>query len=124
MGYRSDVRIATTKKGYEFLCERINEYVKAHPAVVKLLGTSVEPDFYEEFGDDVVFGWDCVKWDPSYSYVAPIEEAIGKLEREAGIPYEFCRVGELDADVEKRGTFGFGELGVHVSPYTTINIYQ
>ena len=123
MGYGSDVRIVTTKKGYKFLCEKIDEYEKAHPDVVKLVGTDITQDYYEEFGDDVVFGWDYVEWSSLYPEVTAFEDALGMLDKEE-IPYEFCRVGEDYDDIEEYGRDDDRKLNIHVGTSVIIDVYQ
>ena len=50
MGYRSEVRIATTREGYDLMCDRvdfISEGLDSYP----LMGSERQPDFFYETDD-------------------------------------------------------------------------
>lgn len=50
MGYRSEVRIATTREGYDLMCDRvdlISEGIDSYP----LMGSERQPDFFYETDD-------------------------------------------------------------------------
>lgn len=121
MGYRSDVRIATTREGYDLICERVDglsEGLDSYP----LIGTKRQPEFFEEQDGSVVFGWDWVKWyDGMYPDITNITTALLEIEG-AGVPYEFCRVGEEYDDVEFTCHNDNETLTLHVCPDTTISI--
>lgn len=96
MGYRSDVRISTTKKGYETL----KNYCS---------GLNLEYDLmdggkhYIDRQDDcyIAFGWESIKWYESYPEVQAIMIGLDSLE-ENGIPYIYARIGESIDDAEER----------------------
>ena len=121
MGYRSDVRIATTRKGYDLMCEHVDlasKGVDGYP----LMSTNREPDFFDEENGCVAFGWDSIKWDNGYYRgVTNVDDALRKLA-EAGIPYEFCRVGEEYEDIEFSACGDNETLSLHIEPITCIDI--
>lgn len=123
MGYRSDVRIATTREGYERICRRVDELsdsLDAHP----LIGTKIAPGFVDEDGDSVVFGWDSVKWyDGQYADVTNVSKALSEIEA-AGLPVEFCRIGEDWDDIEFRCCNDNERLALHVEPTTAIDVFS
>lgn len=121
MGYRSDVRIATTREGYDLMCEHV-DFASKGTGCYPLMGSKREPDFFDEEGGCVAFGWDGIKWDVGYyKDVTNVDAALRKLA-EAGIPYEFCRVGEEYGDVEFSACGDNEMLSLHVEPVTCIDI--
>lgn len=121
MGYRSEVRIATTREGYGLMCERIDfisEGLDSYP----LMGSERQPDFFDEENGCVVFGWDDIKWNGLFCDVANVIEALGELD-EQEIPYEFCRIGEDWDDIEFRASGDNENLAIHVDPSVSIDVF-
>lgn len=103
MGYYSDVRISTDKTGYDKFIER------CRPEVKYLFGrTTNEPEFVDEDGDSVVFGWNSVKWYDWFGDVKSVMKALRTLGDE-GYSFEYLRVGEDPEDIE-RMTYGPDEV--------------
>ena len=61
MGYRSEVRIATTREGYDLMCDKVDS-VSAGRTSYPLMGSDRQPEFFDEESGTVVFGWDSIKW--------------------------------------------------------------
>lgn len=121
MGYRSEVKIATTQEGYERICRRVDELSidhNCHP----LIGEAIAPENFEQADGCVVFGWDFIKWYDTYLDVINVTTALGELADE-GIPYEFCRIGENWDDIEFSNCDDDGVLALHIEPDVTIGIY-
>lgn len=121
MGYRSEVRIATTRAGYDLMCEKVDflsEGLDSYP----LMGIEREPEFFDEDDGCVVFGWDNIKWyEGMLADVTNVIDALSELaDRE--IPHEFCRVGETWDDIEFRASGENEELSLHVEPVAYIDI--
>lgn len=57
MGYRSEIRIATTRESYDRICVHVDALSSGGDAY-PLIGTKQEPEFFEEQDGTVVFGWD------------------------------------------------------------------
>ncbi len=122
MGYRSEVRIATTREGYDLMCDRvdfISEGLDGYP----LMSSERQPDFFDEEDGCVVFGWDDIKWYVGLLCdVSNVVEALGELD-EQEIPYEFCRIGEGWDDVEFRTNGDNEDLSIHVEPSVAIEVF-
>lgn len=123
MGYRSDVRIATTREGYDRICRCVDELSQGS-GIEQLIGTKVSPPHFEEYAGSVVFGWDFVKWYVgALDDVTNVTKALSELATH-GIPYEFCRIGENWDDVEYESCDENWGLALHVEPESTFNIWS
>ena len=108
MGYRSEVKIVTTREGYERICKRVDE-LNADMKACQLLGAGISPEYFEESNGCVVFGWDWIRWyDGTFADVTNVSTALRELADD-DIPYEFCRIGE-EWD--------------HIEPTSSINVYS
>lgn len=98
MGYRSDVRIVTSKEGFEKLKEFVAEYLKEHNEDYNLLD---ECDIKEEGKNQCYLGWDSIKWyEDSYDDVDAVMNGLRSL-RENNYSYRFMRIGESYDDIEE-----------------------
>lgn len=121
MGYRSEVRIATTREGYDQMCERVDFLSDGHDTY-PLMGMHRVPDFFDEQDGCVVFGWDDIKWyEGLLADVSNVVDALREID-ENGLPYEFCRIGENWDDIEFRASDNNEELSLHVEPTVYIDI--
>lgn len=96
MGYRSQVRVMTSKKGFEELKKFNDKYLQNHEGVngFKEYSLMDELTLKEEDNDSVYFGWDWVKWyEGSYKAVDAVMEGLNHLE-EKDLTYRFARLGE------------------------------
>lgn len=106
MGYRSDVRIRTTQKGYEIMKIEVAEYLKKHKE--KIEGETYDYNLFNHLSylshneNEVTFGWDYIKWYESCNYidVDAIMYSLGKLQ-EKEKPYHYIRVGEEYDDIDE-----------------------
>lgn len=123
MGYRSEVRIATTREAYDLMCEKVDflsDGLDSYP----LMGTERPTDFFDEKGDSVVFGWDSIKWNESlFTDVRNVLEALDEIG-EGEFPYEFCRVGEDWDDIVFRTSGCNEELELHIEPTVDIDVFS
>ena len=121
MGYRSDVRIATTREGYNRICKRVDKLSEGRDGY-PLIGMKRKPEFVEKEGDSVVFGWDWIKWyEGMYADVTNVMTALAEIEAD-GLPYEFCRVGEEYNDIEFYCRNANEALSLHICPDTAISV--
>ncbi len=121
MGYRSDVGIAVSREGYNRICKRVDELSERRDTYL-LIGMKRKPEFVEEEGDSVVFGWDWVKWyEGMYADVTNVMTALAEIGAD-DLPYEFCRVGEEYDDIEFYCRNDNEILSLHVCPDTTISV--
>ena len=86
MGYYSDVRVSTTREGFEFL--------KKYTTHDLFGGYGYVEDVNDD--DGVVFGWNAVKWYWDFEEVAEFRNLLFVLE-DKGIPWEYLEVGEDNA---------------------------
>lgn len=99
MGYRSDIRIVTSKEGYEKLKEFVTNYLKEHNEDYNLLE---ECDIRHEGKNQVYFGWNYLKWyEGSYKEVDAIMEGLNYLG-ENEYSYRYSRIGESYDDYEEQ----------------------
>lgn len=108
MGYRSDVRIITSKKGYkelkEYVDNRAKECVKVRESkeydwnLLNRLNVKKENNF------EVLIGWNNIKWytnwDEYYEDVTIIEQGLDYIN-ELGYGFRFSRIGEDYTDIEE-----------------------
>lgn len=101
MGYRSDVRIITTKEGFQ----KLKEF--SHNFLQELGEDKLQLDLMETLevskitGNQVYFGWDYLKWYYDYDDVKAIEKGLDYLE-ENDYSYRFARMGESYDDYDER----------------------
>lgn len=101
MGYRSDVRIITSKKGFEELTNFVKKYLGEIDCKYNLLDNL---QINEDRGDQIYFGWDYVKWYEGcegYEDITAIENGLDHLSTK-GYGYRFARIGEEYTDYEER----------------------
>lgn len=97
MGYRSDVRIMTSKKGFKLL----NKYVKdrisncENKGIYNLLE---DIEFNHENDNAKYFGWNNVKW--YYDDVDFIMDGLQELKKK-DYSFRFARIGENYDDYEE-----------------------
>lgn len=99
MGYRSDIRIVTSKEGFEKLSEFVKNYLKENNEDYNLLE---ECDIKQEGKKQCYFGWDSVKWyEHDYKDVDAIMEGLSHLG-ENEYSYRYMRMGESYDDIEEQ----------------------
>ena len=95
MGYYSDVRIKTTKKGFEALKIEIEKYNKENNIKYSALDTAKT----ETYEDIVTLTWYNEKWYEGYEDVEAIKSALSKIQ-EQGYSWTYARIGENYDDIE------------------------
>ena len=106
MGYRSDVRIIVSKKGYEkfkeYFMEYFNEKIKSEEDKINAYNLLEHIDIKSENEDYVYFGWNYVKWyDGIYMEVDAVMNSLYKLA-ENDYSYRYARIGEQYDDIEEQ----------------------
>lgn len=100
MGYRSDVRIITTKKGFNELKKFVNKYEKEKNVKYSLLDNldvNVDNNF------EKYIGWNSLKWYEDidgYECVNAIMKGLDHLE-EDNYSYRYARIGENYDDYDE-----------------------
>ncbi len=98
MGYRSDVRIITSKKGFK----ELNKYVKNYLSKTDESNYNLMDDlkFKVENEYSCYFGWNWVKWyENSYPSVDAVMSGLEHL-REKDLSFRYSRIGENYDDYE------------------------
>lgn len=99
MGYRSDIRIVTSKDGFEKLKEFVKNYLKEHNENYNLLE---QCDIKQEGKEQCYFGWNYVKWyENDYTDVDAIMEGLNYLS-ENEYSYRYMRIGEDREDYDEQ----------------------
>ena len=62
MGYRSDIRIVTTKDGFEKLKEFVKKYLEEKKLDIKEYNLLEELDTKADGKEQCYFGWNGLKW--------------------------------------------------------------
>lgn len=101
MGYRSDVRIVTSKKGFDKLNKYVEEYLKDKPNGEKF-NLLENLDLYKENSYSCYFGWDSIKWYDCCDYI-DVDAILNGLDdlKEKDYSYRFARIGESYDDYEE-----------------------
>lgn len=111
MGYRSDIRIITSKDGFEILKEFIKGYLKDNKEDYNLLE---ECDIKEEGKEQCYFGWNYVKWyEHDYPEVIAIMEGLNHLG-ENEYSYRYMRIGESYDDIEEQSYDGEKDENIYL----------
>ena len=111
MGYRSDIRIITSKDGFETLKEFIKGYLKDNKEDYNLLE---ECDIKEEGKEQCYFGWNYVKWyEHDYPEVIAIMEGLNHLG-ENEYSYRYMRIGESYDDIEEQSYDGEKDENIYL----------
>ena len=99
MGYRSDVRIITSKKGYEKLQKHVEKYLKDKKEDYNLLENS---DLRYVSSKGVLIGWNSIKWYEwsDYAEVDSIMDGLNKL-KDDDYSYRYARIGESYDDIDE-----------------------
>ena len=100
MGYRSDVRIIISKKGYNELKKHIQKYYdEKNISKEYQFDLLNHTDIREANKYQVYLGWDNIKW-YGYPDVDAIEEGSSRL-KDNDYSYRFARLGEYTDDYEE-----------------------
>lgn len=111
MGYRSDIRIITSKDGFEKLKEFVKEYLKEHNEDYNLLE---ECDIKQEGKKQYYLGWNYVKWyENDYTNVDAIMEGLNHLG-ENEYSYRYMRIGESYDDIEEQSYDGEKDENIYL----------
>lgn len=100
MGYRSDVRIITTRKGFRELKRFVDNYLKGKEDYKYNLLNDL--DINEETKYAKYIGWNSVKWYEfsDFEDVNAIMEGLQHL-KEKDFSYRFARIGESYDDYDE-----------------------
>lgn len=99
MGYRSDVRILVSKKGYDKLYKYVQNETEKNKLDYNLLEN---PGFRTVTKNGVYIGWDWIKWYEwsNYKPVDIIMDGLNYIKQE-DYSYSYARMGESYDDYEE-----------------------
>lgn len=100
MGYYSDIYLSLSKKGFEKLKEFNNNYLISKNKDVSKWSLFNYVTNLEEIDDNIIIGWDCLKWYDGYTDVDSIMLGLDYL-KEINHSFDFIREGESDDDIER-----------------------
>ncbi len=101
MGYRSDVRIVTTNKGYDELKKYTDNYLKDNNFKYDNLLEAC--DLFEENKYSKYFGWNNIKWYERCEGYEDIDAIMSGLDhlRNNDMSFRYARIGESYDDYEE-----------------------
>jgi hypothetical protein len=100
MGYRSDVRIITSKKGFKKLEKYVTKYLKGNDDYNLLHQLDIDnSNDYERY-----FGWNSVKWYENSDGFEDVDAVMNGLQdlEEKDLSYRYARIGESYDDYEEK----------------------
>lgn len=98
MGYLSDVRIVTSKKGYEVLDNYVKKYLRDRE-ISRTWNLMKQCNFMKKTENEVCFGWNSLKWYEEYEDVKAVMSGLNNL-RKNDYSYNYARIGESYDDFE------------------------
>lgn len=124
MGYRSDIRIRTTKEGLEIMKKFIEKYIKENINNEENLKgydyNLLNSAEITEAEDSVTLDWYNLKWYEGikgYEDVDAIMKSLDELSNK-NIDYQYVRIGEEDDDIEEKWSINNGSFdGFYVSRF-------
>lgn len=120
MGYRSDIRIVTSEKGFEELKKFVLRYLNEHSEKYNLLE---ECDIKEQGKGQCYLGWNSLKWYDGYHEVDAIMQGLDYLE-ENEYSYRYMIMGEDYADIEEKSYDGEKDEDVYLEYPTMIRDFD
>lgn len=111
MGYMSEVRIRTTKEGYEVMKKFVENYIKEK----ELKGTDwnlLEHAIKTEMEGIITLDWNYIKWYEGidgYEDVNAIMKSLDELS-DKDIDYQYMRIGEENDDIDERWSINNGSF--------------
>lgn len=117
MSYRSDVRIRTTKEGYEVMKNFVENYIKEKE--LKGIGWNLlEHVIKTEMEGIITLDWNDMKWYEGidgYEDVDAIMKSLDELS-DKDIDYQYMRIGEENDDIDERWSINNGSFdGFYIS---------
>jgi len=110
MGYRSEVALVTTQKGYS----RLMAAVACNPEATRLVIEGIENENYRADGEgncNILFHWKWIKWYDDSDQIRLIEDWMNVEEYDKDydeVEFNFVRIGESNDDAEERGNANYG----------------
>lgn len=114
MGYRSDVRIRTTKEGYEVMKNFVEKYIKENVSedAQGLDWNLLNSAEITETGNSITLDWYDFKWYEGiqgYEDVDAIMNSLNELS-DKNIDYQYMRIGEENDDIDEKWSVNNGSF--------------
>lgn len=114
MGYRSDVRIRTTKEGYEVMKNFVEKYIKENVSedAQGLDWNLLNSAEITETGNSITLDWKNIKWYngiDGYQDVDAIMKSLDELS-DKDIDYQYMRIGEENNDIDEKWSVNNGSF--------------
>ena len=105
MGYRSDIRIRTTKEGLEIMKKFVEKYIKENVSedARGLDWNLLNSAEITETGNSITLDWENIKWYngiDGYQDVDAIMKSLDELS-DKDIDYQYMRIGEENNDIDE-----------------------
>ena len=114
MGYRSDIRIITSKDGFKKLSEFVENYLKEKNLDIKEYNLLETTDIKLEGKEQCYLGWNSCKWyEEYYPEVDAIMDGINYLG-ENEYSYRYMRIGESYDDIEEQDYDGEKDKDIYL----------
>lgn len=115
MGYRSDVRIRTTKEGYELMKITVENYIEGRVPEEKRNGYDynlLKAAAITEGSDCVTLDWSCLKWYEGIQGFEDVDAIMKSLDElsDKDIDYQYMRIGEENDDIDERWSINNGSF--------------
>ena len=118
MGYRSDIRLRTTYKGYNVIKEYVENYLSN---LIENYNYFDNCDFIDKENNEITLSWNYFKWDNTKNGEKAIYSGLKILEK-LDISYHFARIGEDITDVEEK--FNHSRKNHNVDSLTLIRMFD
>ena len=114
MGYRSDVRIRTTKEGYEVMKNFVEKYIKENVSedAQGLDWNLLNSAEITKAGNSITLDWENIKWYDGidgYQDVDAIMNSLNELS-DKNIDYQYMRIGEENDDIDEKWSVNNGSF--------------
>lgn len=114
MGYRSDIRIRTTKEGLEIMKKFVEKYIKENVSedAQGLDWNLLNSAEITEIGNSITLDWENIKWYDGidgYQDVDAIMNSLNELS-DKNIDYQYMRIGEENDDIDEKWSVNNGSF--------------
>ena len=112
MGYRSDVRIRTTKEGFEVMKKYVENYIKEKGLDSNYNLLNSNHVGITEAEDSITLDWTDLKWYEGINGYEDVDAIMNSLYElsEKDIDYQYMRIGEEDDDIEEKWNINNGSF--------------
>ena len=115
MGYRSEIRIRTTKEGFKVMQKFVENYIKDNVNIKDLKDYDynlLNLAKITETADSITLDWDDLKWYEGINGYEDVDAIMYSLDMlgEKDIDYQYMRIGEENDDIDERWSINNGSF--------------